>query len=100
MFGGISRSFYLQEEVMQRIIHPGKSKKVNKLKLEALVEEQEIFEYLRPTTTLDDVVLHPSTRETLENVVKQVDKEVFKKLKEWGIKDKRKGIDARIIFYA
>ena len=28
MFGGVSRSFYLQEEVMQRIIHPKKSKKV------------------------------------------------------------------------
>ncbi len=99
MFGGVSRSFYLQEEVMQRIIHPKKKKKVAKLKLNELVEEQDIFEYLKPTTTLDDVVLHPKTRETLEHVVKQVDKEVFKKLKEWGIKDKRKGIDARIIFY-
>jgi len=99
MFGGVSRSFYLQEEVMQRIIHPKKKKKVTKLKLDALVQEQELFEYLKPTTTLDDVVLHPKTRETLNNVVKQVDKEVFKKLKEWGIKDKRKGIDARIIFY-
>ncbi|WP_294953258.1 ATP-binding protein [Sulfurovum sp.] len=99
MFGGVSRSFYLQEEVMQRIIHPKKKKKVTKLKLDALVQEQELFEYLKPVTTLDDVVLHPKTRETLNNVVKQVDKEVFKKLKEWGIKDKRKGIDARIIFY-
>ncbi len=99
MFGGVSRSFYLQEEVMQRIIHPTKTKKVTKLKLDALVQEQELFEYLKPISTLDDVVLHPKTRETLNNVVKQVDKEVFKKLKEWGIKDKRKGIDARIIFY-
>jgi len=99
MFGGVSRSFYLQEEVMQRIIHPKKTKKVTKLKLDALVQEQELFEYLKPDTTLDDVVLHPKTRETLNNVVKQVDKEVFKKLREWGIKDKRKGIDARIIFY-
>ncbi|WP_309499375.1 ATP-binding protein [Sulfurovum sp.] len=99
MFGGVSRSFYLQEEVMQRIIHSTKTKKVTKLKLDALVKDQEIFEYLKPTTTLDDVVLHPKTRETLENVIKQVDKEVFRKLKEWGIKDKRKGIDARIIFY-
>jgi AAA+ superfamily predicted ATPase len=99
MFGGVSRSFYLQEEVMQRIIHPKKSKKVAKLKLNELVEDQELFEYLKPTTTLDDVVLHPKTRETLNNVVKQVDKKVFKKLREWGIKDKRKGIDARIIFY-
>ncbi len=99
MFGGVSRSFYLQEEVMQRIIHSKKSKKVTKLKLDALVQEQEIFEYLKPTTSLDDVVLNTKTRETLDNVIKQVDKDVFKKLKHWGIKDKRKGIDARIIFY-
>jgi len=99
IFGGVSRSFYLQDEVMQRIIHPKKKTKVTKLKLDALVQEQEIFEYLKPTTSLDDVVLHSKTRETLNNLVKQVDKDVFKKLKEWGIKDKRKGIDARIIFY-
>ncbi len=99
MFGGVSRSFYLQEEVLQQIIHPDKKKKVTKLKLDALVKEQEIFEYLEPATTLDDVVLHPKTRETLDNVVKQVDKEVFKKLKAWGIKENRKTIDARIIFY-
>jgi SpoVK/Ycf46/Vps4 family AAA+-type ATPase len=99
MFGGISRSFYLQDEILQKIIHPNKKKKVTKLKLDKLVEEQEIFEYLKSTTTLDDVVLHPKTRAVLDTVVKQVDKDVFKKLKEWGIKDKRKGIDARIIFY-
>ncbi len=99
MFGGISRSFYLEDDVMQRIIHPKKKKKVAKLKLGELIEDQDIFEYLKPTTNLDDVVLHPKTRETLNNVIKQVDKEVFKKLKAWGIKDKRKGIDARIIFY-
>ena len=99
MFGGVSRSFYLREEVVQRMIHPDKKKKVTKLKLDALVKEQEIFEYLEPTTTLDDVVLHPKTRETLDNVVKQVDKEVYKKLKAWGIKERRKVIDARIIFY-
>jgi len=99
MFGGVSRSFYLQDEVMQRIIHPKKKKKVTKLKLDMLVKEQELFEYLKPTTTLDDVVLHPKTRETLDSVVKQVDKEVYRKLKAWGIKDKRKGIDAKIIFY-
>ncbi len=99
MFGGVSRSFYLQDEVMQRIIHPKKSKKVTKLKLDMLVKEQDLFEYLKPATTLDDVVLHPKTRETLQTIVKQVDKSVAKKLREWGIKGKRKGIDARIIFY-
>jgi AAA+ superfamily predicted ATPase len=99
MFGGISRSFYLRDEVMQRIIHPKKSKKVTKLKLDMLVKEQDIFEYLKPETTLDDVVLHPKTRETLQTLVKQMDKKVYKKLKAWGLKGKRKGIDARIIFY-
>ena len=99
MFGGISRSFYLREEIMQRIIHPKKTKKVTKLKLDMLVKEQDIFEYLKPVTTLDDVVLHPKTRETLQTVIKQVDKTVYKKLKAWGLKGKRKGIDARIIFY-
>jgi len=99
MFGGISRSFYLQEDVLQKIIHPNKKKKVTKLKLDKLIEEQELFEYLNPTTDLSDVVLHPKTREVLNTVIKQVDKDVFAKLKAWGIKSKRKGIDARIIFY-
>lgn len=99
MFGGISRSFYLQEDILQKIIHPNKKKKVTKLKLDKLVEEQDIFEYLTPSTSLDDVVLHPSTKKLLDTIVRQVDKDVFAKLKAWGIKDKRKGIDARIIFY-
>jgi AAA+ superfamily predicted ATPase len=99
MFGGISRSFYLREEIMQRIIHPNKKKKVTKLKLDMLVKEQDLFEYLQPDRTLDDIVLHPSTRHVLDTVVKQVDKAVYKKLRDWGIKGKRKGIDARIIFY-
>ncbi len=99
MFGGISRSFYLREEIMQRIIHPNKKKKVTKLKLDALVKEQDLFEYLQPDRTLDDIVLHPATRGVLETVVRQVDKAVYKKLREWGIKGKRRGIDARIIFY-
>jgi SpoVK/Ycf46/Vps4 family AAA+-type ATPase len=99
MFGGISRSFYIQEEILQKIIHPNKKKKVTKLKLDKLVEEQDLFEYLKPTTDLNDVVLHPKTREILNTVIRQVDKDVFSKLKAWGIKDKRKGIDAKIIFY-
>ena len=98
MFGGVSRSFYLKEDIMQLIIHPTKKKKVTKLKLDKLVQEQDIFEYLNPTTTLDDVVLHPKTKEVLDTIIKQLDKDVIKKLKEWGIKDK-KAIDAKIIFY-
>jgi len=98
-FGGISRSFYIVDEVLQRIIHPQKNKKVTRLKLNALIEEQDIFELKESETSLEDVVLNDATQETLENLMKQVDKEVVSRLVEWGIKDKKSGIDARIIFY-
>ncbi|MBA1437626.1 MAG: ATP-binding protein [Epsilonproteobacteria bacterium] len=98
-FGGISRAFYIVDDVLQSIMHPQKSKKVTRLKLGALVEEQDIFELVEPESSLDDVVLHKSTRETLENLMRQVDKEVVSRLVKWGIKKKKSGIDARIIFY-
>ncbi|MEN8303710.1 MAG: ATP-binding protein [Campylobacterota bacterium] len=98
-FGGISRSFYIVDDVLQSIIHPQKRKKVTRLKLNALVEEQEIFELIESDTSLEDVVLNKKTEETLQNLMKQVDKEVVNRLVKWGVKDKKSGIDARIIFY-
>jgi len=98
-FGGISRAFYIVDEVLQSIIHPQKRKKVTRLKLNALIEEQDIFELVDSETSLDDVVLNEKTRETLNNLMQQVDKEVVARLVKWGIKDKKSGIDARIIFY-
>ena len=98
-FGGISRAFYIVDEVLQSIIHPQKTKKVTRLKLNALIDEQDIFELVESNTSLDDVVLNESTQETLENLMRQVDKEVITRLVSWGIKDKKSGIDARIIFY-
>jgi len=98
-FGGITRSFYIVDEVLQSIIHPQKNKKVRRLKLNALIDEQDIFELVEPETSLEDVVLNEKTQETLENLMRQVDKEVVSRLVEWGIKDKKSGIDARIIFY-
>jgi len=98
-FGGISRSFYIIDEVLQGIIHPQKTKKVTRLKLNALIEEQDIFELVDSETSLEDVVLHTNTEETLDNLMQQVDKKVVSRLVEWGIKDKKSGIDARIIFY-
>lgn len=98
-FGGISRAFYIVDEVLQSIIHPQKNKKVRRLKLNALMEDQDIFELVEPDTSLEDVVLHKKTKETLENLMRQVDKEVISRLVKWGIKDKKSGIDARIIFY-
>lgn len=98
-FGGISRAFYIVDEVLQSIMHPQKKKKVRKLKLDMLIKEQEIFELVEPTTSLENVVLNPSTEQTLQNLMRQLDREVIARLHEWGIKDKKAGIDARIIFY-
>lgn len=58
-----------------------------------------MFELISTTKTLEDVVLNDKTKETLNSLLKQVDKNVLNKLKQWGIKEKRRGIDARIIFY-
>ena len=41
----------------------------------------------------------PKTKETLDALLRQVDKNVINRLKSWGIKDKKRGIDAKIIFY-
>ncbi|WP_457747895.1 ATP-binding protein [Sulfurimonas sp.] len=98
-FGGISRSFYIVDDVLQSIIHPQKTKKVTRLKLNALIEEQDIFELIESDSSLEDVVLNKKTQETLNNLMRQVDKEVVNRLVKWGVKDKKSGIDARIIFY-
>ena len=98
-FGGITRAFYITDDILQSIMHPQKKKKVHKLKLDMLIKEQDIFELVEPSTSLSDVVLHPTTENTLNELMRQVDKDVVAKLKKWGIKDKKAGLDARIIFY-
>jgi len=98
-FGGISRAFYIVDEVLQSIMHPQKKKKASKLKLDMLIKEQEIFELIEPVTSLENVVLNSSTEKTLQNLMRQLDKEVITRLHQWGVKDKKAGIDARIIFY-
>ncbi|MFK5881589.1 MAG: ATP-binding protein [Sulfurospirillum sp.] len=98
-FGGVSRSFFISEEILQKIMHPNKEKKNKKIKLDMLIGEQDLFELIDPTTTMDDVVLHPKTREVLNFLLKQVDASVLKLLREWGIKSRRSGIDAKVIFY-
>jgi len=98
-FGGISRAFYIVDEILQSIMHPHKNKKVRKLKLDTLISEQDTFELVESDTTLEDVVLNESTKKTLNNLMKQLDKEVINRLVKWGIKEKKNGIDARIIFY-
>lgn len=99
-FGGIIRNFYIPEQILYKISHPvKKNKRTQKIKLDMLIQEQEMFELIEPKKTLEDVVLNDKTKKTLDSLLKQVDKSVIDKLKKWGIKDKKKGIDARIIFY-
>ena len=98
-FGGVTRSFFISEEILQKIMHPNKEKKSKKIKLDMLIGEQEVFELIDPKTNLDDVILNPKTKEVLDNLLKQIDKGVVKLLREWGIKERRSGIDAKIILY-
>lgn len=99
-FGGINRNFYIPEAILYKISHPNKKeKRKQKMKLDMLIAEQDMFELVEPTKTLEQIVLNPKTKKTIDAVLKQVDKDVVQKLKLWGIKDKKKGIDARLIFY-
>ena len=98
-YGGVSRNFYINEDILQQIMHPHKEKKRKKVKLKTLVKEQTVFELISPKTSIEDVVLNPKTKKILENILKQMDKNVLKLLKEWGVKDKKKGIETKLIFY-
>ena len=99
-FGGINRNFYIPDEVLYKISHPTKkSASVGKIKLDTVIKEQDMFELISTNKSLDDVILNEKTKETLDALLKQVDKNVINRLKHWGIKDKKKGIEAKIIFY-
>lgn len=99
-FGGINRNFYIPDEVLYKISHPTKKKtRTTKIKIDNVIKEQDMFELISTDKTMEDVVLNPKTRETLDALLQQVDKKVINRLKDWGIKDRKKGIDARIIFY-
>ncbi len=99
-FGGVTRSFFINEVYLHKIIHPHKKvQKKKRIKIDSLVKEQDIFELIAPKTDIGDVVLNPKTKELLDNILKHMDKEVIKRLKKWGIQDKKRGLDARLIFY-
>ncbi len=97
-FGNISKSYFILEDVLQRLLYT-KPKKSKKHKLQNLIKEQEIFELIEPKTVLDDVVLHPETKEHLQTLVAQIDTKVADRLKAWGIKPKKRSIDARVILH-
>ncbi|CAM2773005.1 AAA family ATPase [Helicobacter burdigaliensis] len=96
-FGGINRTYFIPDNILKKITHNEEKKK--KISLEDLLKEQDIFEYLKPKIPLSEVVLNKETRKTLETLLKQVDSKVLHHLKEWGIKEKGRSIDAKIILY-
>jgi len=99
-FGGFSKLFFVNEELLGEFLHPNHHKKTknHKIKLDSLVQENQIFELIDAKTTLQDVVIDSKTRETLEVILKQMDKKVHNLLKQWGIKNSKK-IEAKIMFY-
>ncbi|MBX0682743.1 ATP-binding protein [Campylobacter jejuni] len=96
-FGDISKSFFIIDEILQRIINfePKQSKKI---KIESVLKDQDIFELIEPSTDINDIIMPENTKELLENILKQQDKKVLERLHSWGIKSS-KNIEAKIIFY-
>ncbi|MFG6705962.1 ATP-binding protein [Campylobacter jejuni] len=96
-FGDISKSFFIIDEILQRIINfePKQSKKI---KIESVLKDQDIFELIEPSADINDIIMPENTKELLENILKQQDKKVLERLYSWGIKS-NKNIEAKIIFY-
>lgn len=98
-FGGIMRTFFIPEELLRKLINTPKKRRGNKQNLATELLEQDIFELLTPSASFDEVILPSATRATLESILQQVDSSVVARLKEWGIVDKHKGVQAKILFY-
>ncbi|EPZ1013804.1 ATP-binding protein [Campylobacter coli] len=96
-FGDISKSFFITDEILQRIIN-FEPKQNKKIKIENVLKEQDIFELIEPSIDINDIIMPQNTKELLENILKQQDKKVLERLNFWGIKS-NKNIEAKIIFY-
>ena len=73
-FGGYTRIYFINEEILNELIHPRK-----KHKIQHIVKDT-IFDLIEPKTSLKDVVLPQKTKEILNTLLKQMDKEVVKRL--------------------
>ncbi|EAJ4181175.1 ATP-binding protein [Campylobacter coli] len=97
VFGDISKSFFITDEILQRIIN-FEPKQNKKIKIENVLKEQDIFGLIEPSIDINDIIMPQNTKELLENILKQQDKKVLERLNSWGIKS-NKNIEAKIIFY-
>jgi len=91
-FGGFNRIYFINEDILNSLIHPKK-----KLKIDHIVKNT-LFDFIEPTTNLEDVVLNEKVQQTITTILKQNNKKVLKLLKEWGIKQ-NDDINFKVIFY-
>ncbi len=91
-FGGYTKIYFINEDILNGLIHPRK-----KHKLEHMIKDT-IFDLVEPDMTLNDIVLPKKTKEMMKVILKQADKRVRNLLKRWNIKA-GDDIEAKIIFY-
>ena len=91
-FGGYSKIYFINEEILNELIHPRK-----KHKIEHIIKDT-IFDLIESDVGLKDVVLPKKTLEQIEIILKQNNKKVLNLLKKWGIKENN-DISTKIIFY-
>ncbi len=91
-FGGYSKIYFINEEILNELIHPRK-----KHKMEHIVKDT-VFDLIEDNVSLKDVVLPKKTMEQIETLLKQNNKRVINLLKKWGIKQNGE-INIKIIFY-
>ncbi len=91
-FGGYTRIYFINEEILNELIHPRK-----KHKIEHIIKDT-LFDLIEPKVSLKEVVLPKKTQEMLNALLKQIDKRVLNLLKKWGIKNSEE-IEAKILFY-
>ena len=91
-FGGYSKIYFINEEILNELIHPRK-----KHKMEHIVKDT-IFELIESDVSLKDVILPKKTLEQIEILLKQNNKKVINLLKKWGIKHNNE-INTKIIFH-
>ncbi|MDE7316429.1 MAG: ATP-binding protein [Helicobacter sp.] len=96
--GYVTRTFFIPEEILYKITHP-KKRISQKNKFQSLLKEQDVFECVETNKTMSEIVLSPTTEEILQNLMRQVNLRVLNRLKMWGVRDKKGGIEAKIIFY-
>lgn len=97
--GAVSKSFFIPAQILQKIIHPTMQKKSQKLLMDSVIKNQDMFELVNSKIDFKNIILPQKTKETLELLIRQLDMKVVNLLKSWGVKDNKRGIDAKIIFY-